>query len=42
MSIEKFTNEGRGGNEMLLVATQLVKMDFGFGPQPGLSLTGLV
>jgi hypothetical protein len=42
VSIEKFANEGRGGNEMLLVATQIVKMDFGFGPKRGLSLTGLV
>jgi len=42
LSIEKFTNEGRGGNETVLVATQVVKMDFGFGRQPGLSLTGLV
>jgi hypothetical protein len=30
------------GNQTLLVAAQFVRMDFGFSPQPGLGLTGLV
>jgi hypothetical protein len=30
------------GNQTLLVAAQFVRMDFGFSPQPVLSLTGLV
>ena len=39
--MEKFANEEQS-NMTLHVAVQNVMLDFGFGPQPFLSLTGLI
>lgn len=39
---EKFTIEARWENVTLHVAAQDFKLDFGFGPQPVLSSTGLL
>jgi hypothetical protein len=39
--MEKFANEEQS-SMTLHVAVQNVKLDFGYGPQPFLSLTGLI